>query len=197
MKVCCLDLEGVLVPEVWIEFAETTGIKELRLTTRDIQDYDKLMKYRLEILKKRGITLKDIQAVIAKIKPLKGALTFLKELQSKRQVIILSDTFYEFAEPLMRQLDFPTLFCHYLEVDKKGYVSGYRLRQKNSKQKAVEALRKLNFTIHAAGDSYNDIPMLKTADKGILFNPPPKIAGEYPQFPVAKSYKSLMAKLLA
>lgn len=197
MKVCCLDLEGVLVPEVWIRVAETTKIRELRLTTRDIRDYDQLMRHRMKILREQGITLKDIQDVIAKIRPLPGAKKFLKELQSKRQVIILSDTFYEFAEPLMRQLDYPTLFCHYLDTDRKGFVSGYRLRQKDSKKKAVEALRKLNFGVYAAGDSYNDLPMLKAADKGILFNPPPHIAAEYSHFPVAKSYKSLMAKLLS
>lgn len=197
MKVCCLDLEGVLVPEIWIRTAETTGIKELRLTTRDIQDYDKLMKYRLEILERKKITLPDIQKVISRIKPLPGAAAFLKALQAESRVIILSDTFAEFAHPLMKQLGFPTLFCHSLIVDKKRFIKGYELRQKNAKQKAVEALKKLNFKVFSAGDSYNDLPMLKAAHKGIFFNPPARISKEYPQFPVTKSYKSLMAQLLS
>ena len=197
MRVCCLDLEGVLVPEIWIRVAETTGISDLRLTTRDIKDYDELMRYRLKILKARRITLRDIQKVIAGIAPLKGAGKFLNELRSRAQVIILSDTFNEFAAPLMRQLGWPTIFCHDLEVGRNGFVTGYRLRQKNSKAKAVKALKGLKFEVTAAGDSYNDLTMLAAADRGILFNPPPSIRREYPRFPVATSYQKLLKLLLS
>ena len=195
MLICCLDLEGVLVPEIWIEVSKKTKIPELRLTTRDIPDYDILMKRRLGILKKNNIRLKDIQEVISEIQPLAGAKMFLEELCSRRQVIILSDTFEEFAQPLMRKLGWPTLFCNHLAVDKKGFISGYILRQKNGKEKAVRALRKIGFRVHAAGDSYNDITMLKAADKGILFNPPENIVREFPKFKIAKNYKDLLARL--
>lgn len=189
---CCLDLEGVLVPEIWIQVAEKTKIKELRLTTRDEPDYDKLMKYRLNILRKQGIKLKDIQNVIQKIKPLTGAKEFLNQLRSRYQVIILSDTFYEFAHPLMKQLGFPTLFCNALSTDKQGFIANYHLRQSNGKEKAVLALKSLGFNVRAAGDSYNDITMLKAADLGILFCPPARIVQEYPEFAVAKNYKQLL-----
>ena len=197
MEIVCLDLEGVLVPEVWIRVARKTKIEALKLTTRDIRDYDELMQYRLKILRRHKIKLKDIQKVIATIRPLPGAKRFLDQLRAKSQVVILSDTFYEFAEPLMKQLGYPTLLCHYLSIDKKGFVKSYQLRQKNSKEKAVRAFRKLNFKVSAAGDSYNDLTMLKSAHQGILFNPPLGISKEYTQYPVAKSYGSLLRMLLA
>ena len=185
----CLDLEGVLLPEIWIKFAEKTEIEELKLTTRDIPDYDQLMKNRLEILKQNNLKLKDIQNVISTLSPLDGSYDFLSWLKSEFQVIILSDTFYEFAQPLMQQLDFPTLFCHKLVINSSGDIVNYKLRQKNQKTKAVKALQGLNFQIISAGDSYNDIGMLQQADAGILFNPPAKVVDEFPQYPVARSYK--------
>jgi len=197
MRVCCLDLEGVLVPEIWIRVSETTGVQELKVTTRDIKDYDELMTYRLGVLQKHKITLKDIQKVIAQIQPLPGAKKFLARLRSQSQVIILSDTFYEFAEPLMKQLDWPALFCHDLKVSRSGFVTDYLLRQKNQKEKAVKALQKLNFEVYAAGDSYNDLTMLLAADKGILFKPPAAIVKEYPKLPVTRNYETLFKKLLA
>lgn len=196
MVICCLDLEGVLVPEIWIAVSKKTGIQDLRFTTRDIPDYDVLMQRRLKILKKEGIRLKDIESVIAKIKPLPGAKVFLDELRARHQVVILSDTFEEFAKPLMKQLGMPTIFCNSLKVDRKGFISGYTLRQKNGKQKAVENLKGMSFTVYAAGDSYNDITMLKAADKGVLFNPPANICHEFPKFAVAKNYKDLLTRLL-
>jgi len=195
--ICCLDLEGVLVPEIWINVAKKTKVKELSLTTRDIPDYDVLMKRRLAILKERGIKLKDIQRVIAALKPLPGAKTFLRKLSGKAQVIILSDTFYEFAGPLMKQLGRPTLFCNWLSVDSKGFIKQYHLRQKDGKRKAVKALRQIGFRVHAAGDSFNDLTMLKTAHKGILFKPPAGIAKKYRKhFSVVSNYNQLLKKLL-
>ena len=185
----CLDLEGVLLPEIWIKFAEKTEIEELKLTTRDIPDYDQLMKSRLEILKQNNLKLKDIQNVISKLSPLDGSYDFLSWLKSEFQVIILSDTFYEFAQPLMQQLDFPTLFCHKLVINSSGEIVNYKLRQKDQKTKAVKALQGLNFQVISAGDSYNDIGMLQQADAGILFNPPASVVDEFPQYPVARSYK--------
>ena len=185
----CLDLEGVLLPEIWIKFAEKTEIEELKLTTRDIPDYDQLMKSRLEILKKNNLKLKDIQNVISTLSPLDGSYDFLSWLKSEFQVIILSDTFYEFAQPLMQQLDFPTLFCHKLVINSSGEIVNYKLRQKDQKTKAVKALQGLNFQVISAGDSYNDIGMLQQADAGILFNPPANVVDEFPQYPVARSYK--------
>ena len=185
----CLDLEGVLLPEIWIKFAEKTGIEELKLTTRDIPDYDQLMKNRLEILKQNNLKLKDIQNVINTLSPLDGSYEFLSWLKSEFQVIILSDTFYEFAQPLMQQLDFPTLFCHKLITNSSGDIVNYKLRQKDQKTKAVKALQGLNFQVISAGDSYNDVGMLQQADAGILFNPPTSVVDEFPQFPVARSYK--------
>jgi len=196
MKICCLDLEGVLVPEIWIRVAQKTGIRELRLTTRDISDYDKLMRYRLKILKKKNIKLGVIQKVIGTLRPLPGALDFMNRLRRERQVIILSDTFYEFAAPLMRQLGEPTLFCNYLTVNRQGFITNYHLRMKNGKEKAVRALKKLHFHVKAAGDSYNDLTMLAAADEGILFNPPEKIRKEYPRFAVAKNHSQLLKLLL-
>ena len=193
----CLDLEGVLVPEIWIGVSRKFRMPSLKLTTRDIPDYDKLMKYRIDILKKEGITLKDIQKVIATLRPLPGAKSFLDTLRKNGQVIILSDTFYEFAGPLMAQLGFPTLFCNYLHTDKKGFISGYTLRQKDGKKKAVKALHQINFKVAAAGDSYNDLTMLREADKGVLFNPPDSIRKACKDLPAAYNYKELLSRLLA
>ena len=186
--IACLDLEGVLLPEIWIAFAEKTGIEELRLTTRDVPDYDQLMVGRLKILKANKLKLIDIESVIKTLTPLEGAKSFLDWLKSEFQVIILSDTFYQFARPLMGTLDYPTLFCHELIIDNKGEIKGYRLRQPDGKTKAVLALKGLNFQVIAAGDSYNDIGMLKEADAGILFCPPENVIEEFPQFPVSRNY---------
>ena len=194
MIVACLDLEGVLVPEIWINFAERTGIAELRRTTRDEPDYDKLMRYRLEILAHKGLGLPDIQEVIAGLSPLEGAAEFLDGLRADMQVIVLSDTFYQFALPLMAQLGWPTLFCHDLEVDGAGKVVDYHLRQQDSKRRAVEALRTLDFKTIASGDSYNDTSMLKAADAGILFQPPDNVIAEFPQFPVTFTYGELRSE---
>ena len=185
----CLDLEGVLLPEIWIKFAEKTGIEELKLTTRDIPNYDQLMKGRLKILREHNLALKDIQNVINTLAPLEGSYEFLNWLKSEFQVIILSDTFYEFSQPLMKQLDFPTLFCHKLITNANDEIISYKLRQKDQKTKAVKALQNLNFQVISAGDSYNDTGMLQQADAGILFCPPAKFIEEFPQFPVAQNYK--------
>lgn len=191
MIVACLDLEGVLVPEIWIGVAERTGIQELRRTTRDEPDYDRLMQGRLRILEEHGLGLPDIQEVIAGMKPLEGASEALAWLRERMQVLILSDTFYQFAEPLMRQLGWPTLFCHDLEIGEGGRITGYRLRQADGKRRAVEALRGLHFQVVAAGDSYNDTGMLGAAHAGILFRPPDNVVREFPQFPVTRSYDEL------
>ncbi len=193
MIVACLDLEGVLVPEIWIEFAERTGIEELRVTTRDEPDYDKLMRRRIRVLDERGMRLRDIQGVIAKMAPLPGAAEFLSWLRDHMQVVILSDTFYQFAMPLIRQLGSPTLFCHDLISDETSRIVDYRLRQADSKRHAVIALRSLHFDTIAAGDSYNDTAMLAEADHGILFRPPENVVREFPQFPVTRGYDELRA----
>ena len=195
MQVVCLDLEGVLIPEIWIAFAERTGIADFRRTTREEPDYDKLMRYRLALLKQHGLKLADIQAVIGGMAPMEGAKAFLDELRSRFQVIILSDTFYEFAEPMMRQLGRPTLFCHQLVVDGDGFVVDYMLRQPNQKAHAVNALKGLNFQVIAAGDSYNDIGMLGAADAGFFIHPPEAIVAQFPQFPVNRSYAELKANI--
>lgn len=187
----CLDLEGVLVPEIWINVSQRTGIPELRLTTRDIPDYDQLMKQRLAILDRHGLRLPDIQAVIAGMGPLEGAADFLDWLRQRCQVIILSDTFYEFALPLMKQLGYPTLFCHGLEVEAGGRIANYCLRQPDQKRQSVLALKSLRFRVIAAGDSYNDTAMLAAADAGIFFRPPPAISREFPRFPVTQTYEEL------
>jgi len=187
-----LDLEGVLVPEIWIAFAEKTGIDELKLTTRDIPDYDELMKGRLSILNKNSLKLADIQAVISMLTPLEGAKAFLDELRSITQVVILSDTFQEFTKPLMKQLDWPTIFCHDLEINEEGSVINYRLRQPDQKRKAVASFRGLNYHVIAAGDSYNDTTMLGEADKGFLFRSPDNVKDEFPQFKSAEEYVDLM-----
>lgn len=190
--ICCLDLEGVLIPEIWIHVSKKTRIKALEITTRDEPDYDKLMRFRLGILKKEGIKLKDIQQVIQRMEPLPGAKAFLNKLRKRYQVIILSDTYYEFAGPMMEKLGFPTLFCNWLETDRQGFLSRYHLRQRNGKEQAVRGLKNLGFQVVAAGDSYNDLTMLKAADRGILFRPPAKIAKDFPQFPVVQSYSKLL-----
>jgi phosphoserine/homoserine phosphotransferase len=183
----------VLIPEIWIQFAERTGIPELRRTTRDEPDYDKLMKWRIALLNERGFKLADIQDVIASMAPLPGAHEFLDWLRARMQVVILSDTFTQFAQPLMRQLGWPTLFCHDLVVDAAGRIVDYRLRQADAKRQAVAALRSLNLRTIAAGDSYNDTRMLAEADHGVLFRPPDNVIREFPQFPVTRNYAELRA----
>jgi phosphoserine/homoserine phosphotransferase len=195
--IACLDLEGVLVPEIWINVADRTGIPALRRTTRDEPDYDKLMRYRLAILDERRLTLRDIQEVIGTMRPLDGALEFLGWLRARTPVIILSDTFSQFAAPLLRQLGWPTLFCNALQVDGAYRITGYRLRIDDGKRRAVEALRALNFRVVAAGDSYNDTTMLSAADAGILFRPPQNVTDDFPQFPVTRSYEELRAAFVA
>ncbi len=191
MQIVCLDLEGVLVPEIWIAFAQRTGIPEFKRTTRDEPDYDKLMRFRLALLRQHGLKLADIQAVIAGMAPMEGARAFLDDLRTRYQVIILSDTFYEFADPLTAQLGRPTLFCHRLVTDADGFVAEYRLRQPNQKFHAVSALKSLNYPVIAAGDSYNDTGMLGAADAGFFIHPPPGIVAQFPQFPVSHSYAEL------
>ena len=194
--IACLDLEGVLLPEIWIKFAEKTGVEELKLTTRDIPDYDVLMNKRLSILNENNFKLKDIKKVISTLNPLEGAIEFHEWLRSEFEVIILSDTFYQFVSPLMKKLDYPTLFCHQLIIDDTDSITGYKLRQANGKQEAVKALQKLNFKVVAAGDSYNDIGMLKQADEGILFDPSKNVINEYPEFSVSNNYDDFKNKLL-
>lgn len=191
MIIACLDLEGVLVPEIWIAFAEKTGIQELKRTTRDEADYDVLMHYRLKILNEHGLGIREIQEVIAGMAPLPGAREFLDALRARMQVVILSDTFYDFARPLMEQLAWPSLFCHDLETDARGRIVNYRLRQKDPKRKAVQAFRGMGFRTIAAGDSYNDSSMLEEADAGIWFRPPESVTRDFPRFPVASSYEEL------
>ncbi|MQY51916.1 bifunctional phosphoserine phosphatase/homoserine phosphotransferase ThrH [Rhodocyclus tenuis] len=195
MKIVCLDLEGVLVPEIWIEFAERTGIAELRRTTRDEPNYDTLMQYRLGILAQHGLGLPDIQKVIAEMGPMPGAREFLDALREDYQLVILSDTFYEFAHPLMRQLGWPTLFCHRLEADANGILVNYHLRMPDQKREAVKRFKELNFTVVAAGDSYNDTAMLGEAHGGILFHPPENVIREFPQYPVVRDYAALRAEI--
>ncbi len=195
MQLVCLDLEGVLVPEIWIEFAKRSGIPELSRTTRDEPDYDKLMKFRLDVLKKHKLGLPDIQKVISEMGPMAGAKDFLDELRGDYQVIILSDTFYEFAMPLMRQLGMPVLFCHKLEVNGAGFLVNYHLRMANQKKEAVQRFRELRFKVIAAGDSYNDTAMLDAANAGILFNPPQNVMDEFPQFPVTLNYAQLRTEI--
>ncbi len=195
MQVVCLDLEGVLVPEIWIEFSRRTGIPELSRTTRDEPDYDKLMGFRVDLLAKHRLALADIQRVIESMGPLPGAREFLDDLRARYQVFILSDTFYEFADPLMRALGRPTLLCHRLDVDEAGFVRGWRLRMPEQKRAAVQALQGLNFRVIAAGDSYNDTGMLAAADAGFFIHPPEAIAKRFPQFPVTRSYEELRAAI--
>jgi phosphoserine/homoserine phosphotransferase len=195
MHLVCLDLEGVLVPEIWIAVAEKTGHPELRRTTRDEPDYDKLMHYRLELLDRHGITLPAIQEVIASLRPLPGALEFLDWLRARTQFVILSDTFEQFARPLMRQLGWPTLLCHELAVDPAGRITDYRLRQPDQKRRAVEAFRSLNYNVIAAGDSHNDLAMLQAAHHGILFRPTDAFAAANPHFPVTRDHPALRVEI--
>jgi phosphoserine/homoserine phosphotransferase len=195
VQIVCLDLEGVLVPEIWIAFSERTGIPELRRTTRDEPDYDKLMRGRLALLRQHGLGLPDIQKVIAGMGPERGAKDFLDALRQRYQVVILSDTFYEFAMPLMAQLGMPTLFCHRLETDPAGFVSAYHLRLPEQKRAAVKAFKALAFRVIAAGDSYNDTAMLGEAHAGILFRPPQNVIAEFPQYPVVHDYAGLRSEI--
>jgi phosphoserine / homoserine phosphotransferase len=191
MQMVCLDLEGVLVPEIWIEFAELTGIDELKATTRDIPDYDELMRGRLDILQRNNLKMADIQKVIDDMSPMDGAHEFLNSIRSQFQLVILSDTFYEFAQPLMRKLGWPTLFCHRLTIDEAGNVSDYNLRLRDHKRQAVIAFHNLNYTVFAAGDSYNDTAMLGEANRGFLFRAPKNVVEEFPQFSVITEYNDL------
>ena len=193
MLIVSLELEGVLVPEIWIAFAEKTGVEELKMTTRDEPDYRVLMDYRLDLLRKNDFTLSQIQEVIASLDPLPGAAEFLAGLRSQYEVILLSDTFREFASPLMKKLNSPTLFCHELQVGADNRIEAVSLRLDDHKRKTVQYLQKLNFEVIASGDSYNDLGMLKTADRCILFNPPPSLAGEYPDMAVARDYSQLLS----
>jgi phosphoserine/homoserine phosphotransferase len=191
MYIVCSDLEGVFVPEIWVNVSKHTGIDELKLTTRDISDYNVLMNRRLELLLKYGLTLRDVQNVISLLKPLPGAVEFLDWLRSKTQLIVVSDTFTEFADPLMRQLGRPTLLCHHLTTDKDGIITDYNLRQEDAKRHVVDSLHSLNYKVIAIGDSYNDISMLNKADYGILYNPPQNVSDENPDLKVVKTYPSL------
>ncbi|MFP4375265.1 MAG: bifunctional phosphoserine phosphatase/homoserine phosphotransferase ThrH [Spirochaetaceae bacterium] len=197
MRIVCLDLEGVLVPEVWIAVAERFEVAELRLTTRDVSDYDELMGHRIRTLRSEGITLADIRETIGGLAPLDGAREFLDELRENTQVIILSDTFEQFASPLMSQLGRPTIFCNELFADENGFISHYRLRQTDGKRRAVLALRSIGFTVTAVGDSYNDLTMIEAADAGALFRPPNSITEQYPTLPSFEEYNDLLEFLLA
>ena len=196
MEIACLDLEGVLVPEIWIAFAEKTGIEALKKTTRDEPDYDVLMQYRLDLLTQHGLGLTEIQEVIATLEPLEGAADFVNWLRERFQVVILSDTFYEFASPLMKQLGYPTLLCHKLEIDRAGKVKNYRLRQANPKRQAIVAFKSMYYRTIAAGDSYNDTTMLAEADAGILFHAPQNVIDEFPQFPAVQTFADLKQQFI-
>jgi len=194
VEIACLDLEGVLIPEIWINVAERAGIESLRATTRDFPDYDQLMRQRLQILEDHGLGIADIQEVIGGMQPLDGAADFLDWLRERFQVVILSDTFYDFAAPFMRQLGWPALLCHKLSIDERGMIADYHIRQKDPKRQSVKAFRGLNFRCIATGDSYNDTSMLAEADAGILFCPPQNVIDEFPQFPVATNYDELRSE---
>ena len=196
MEIACLDLEGVLVPEIWIAFAEKTGIEELKKTTRDEPDYDVLMQYRLDLLREHKLGLNEIQEVIATLSPLEGAADFVDWLRERFQVVILSDTFYEFASPLMKQLGYPTLLCHKLETDNNGNVVDYRLRQANPKRQAIVGFKSMYYRTIAAGDSYNDTTMLAEADAGILFHAPDNVIKEFPQFPAVQTFADLKQEFI-
>ena len=196
MEIACLDLEGVLVPEIWIAFSQITGIAELRATTRDVADYDVLMKQRLRLLDEHGLGLAEIQAVIADMRPLEGAKDYLDWMRGRFQVVVLSDTFYEFSQPLMQQLGWPTLLCHRLVVDAAGRIADYTLRRKDAKRQSVKAFRGLSFRVIAAGDSYNDTAMLEEADAGILFRAPDNVIAEFPQYPAVQSYEDLRQEFI-
>jgi len=196
MWIICADLEGVLVPEIWINVAKKTGIDELKLTTRDIKDYDQLMRYRLEILDKHNLKLQDIQEVINTLQPLPGALDFIREIRKLTRFAIVSDTFVEFAQPLMDKLENPFLLCHSLETDSTGRITNYLLRQSDPKRKTVEAFKSLKYNVVAFGDSYNDVTMLQAADRGILFCPPDNVKADFPQYPVVTDLQSLKEELI-
>jgi len=196
VEIACLDLEGVLIPEIWIAFAEKTGIDAFKRTTRDEPDYDVLMQYRLDLLRENGLGLNEIQEVIATLEPLDGAVEFVNWLRERFQVIILSDTFYEFANPLMKPLGYPTLLCHKLECDESGTVVNYHLRQSNPKRQSIVALKSLYYRTIAAGDSYNDTTMLAEADVGILFHAPQNVIDEFPQFPAVQTYDDLKREFI-
>ncbi|MBT5797517.1 MAG: bifunctional phosphoserine phosphatase/homoserine phosphotransferase ThrH [Porticoccaceae bacterium] len=196
MEIACLDLEGVLIPEIWIAFAEKTGIAAFKRTTRDEPDYDVLMQYRLDLLRENGLGLNEIQEVIATLEPLDGAVEFVNWLRERFQVIILSDTFYDFANPLMKPLGYPTLLCHKLECDESGTVVNYHLRQSNPKRQSIVALKSLYYRTIAAGDSYNDTTMLAEADAGILFHAPQNVIDEFPQFPAVQTYDDLKREFI-
>ena len=196
MWIICADLEGVFVPEIWINVAKKTGIDELKLTTRDIKDYDQLMRYRLEILDKHNLKLQDIQEVINTLQPLPGALDFIKEIRKLTRFAIVSDTFVEFAQPLMDKLENPFLLCHSLETDSTGRITNYLLRQSDPKRKTVEAFKSLKYNVVAFGDSYNDVTMLQAADRGILFCPPDNVKADFPQYPVVTDLASLKQELI-
>jgi phosphoserine/homoserine phosphotransferase len=196
VEIACLDLEGVLVPEIWIAFAEKTGIEELKKTTRDEPDYDVLMQYRLNLLKQHGLGLNEIQEVISTLSPLEGAADFVDWLRERFQVVILSDTFYEFASPLMKQLGYPTLLCHKLETDADGNVVDYKLRQANPKRQAIVGFKSMYYRTIAAGDSYNDTTMLAEADAGILFHAPDNVINEFPQFPAVQTFDDLKREFI-
>ncbi|WP_439135299.1 bifunctional phosphoserine phosphatase/homoserine phosphotransferase ThrH [Pseudomaricurvus sp.] len=196
MELACLDLEGVLIPEIWIKFAEKTGIEALKATTRDIPDYDELMTMRLAELDKHKLGLNEIQEVISTLSPLDGAQEFVNWLRERFQVIILSDTFYEFAGPLMKQLGYPTLLCHKLTVDESGRVTDYNIRQANPKRQSIVALKSLYYRTIAAGDSYNDTTMLAEADAGILFHAPDNVIAEFPQYPAVHTYEDLKKEFI-
>ena len=196
MWIICADLEGVFVPEIWINVAKKTGIDELKLTTRDIKDYDQLMRYRLEILDKHNLKLQDIQEVITTLQPLPGALDFIREIRKLTRFAIVSDTFVEFAQPLMDKLENPFLLCHSLETDSTGRITNYLLRQSDPKRKTVEAFKSLKYNVVAFGDSYNDVTMLQAADRGILFCPPDNVKADFPQYPVVTDLQSLKEELI-
>lgn len=195
MYIVCADLEGIFTPEVWINVAEKTGVSDLRLTTRDISDYDVLMKRRLKIMDENGLKLTDIQKVIATLQPLEGAVALLDWMRSQIPVVIVSDTFTQFAGPLMEKLGWPTLICNTLDVNADGFIAGYRLRQKDGKRMTVLALKNLYYRVISIGDSYNDISMLQEADTGLLFNPPDNVVQEFPDLPVTRSYEELKAQM--
>ncbi len=197
MNVVCLDMEGVLVPEIWIAFSEESGIPELRRTTRDEPDYDKLMKWRIGILKEHGLKLKDVQNTIARIDPLPGAKEFLDELRTVTQVIVLSDTFSQFAQPLMKKLDWPTIFCNELIIDEEGYISGVRMRCEHSKLTTVKGLQSIGFDTIAAGDSYNDLEMIQASKAGFLFRSTEQIKKDYPQYPAFEEFDEFLAAIKA
>jgi len=196
LEIACLDLEGVLIPEIWIAFAEKTGIEALRATTRDIPDYDQLMQQRLRLLAEHELGYQEIQEVITTLEPLEGAVEFINWLKERFQVVILSDTFYEFSQPLMRHLGFPTLLCHRLEIGADGSVEDYKIRQKDPKRQSVKAFHGLNYRVIAAGDSYNDTTMLAEADQGILFMAPDNVVAEFPQFPAVFTYTDLKKEFM-